>query len=140
MDCVLDGFTTCLNFRLCDRALPDKIALAKRGTVLFETRSIYTHNFHSFVYPRDFAFFLGGKSSSCLATFDNISETEKRKQFRKELLFNFGEKLESKSTDLHARTVKLRITNVGDLNFKPIAGVRFPGRVKTNAVVPPSCR
>jgi len=98
------------------------------------------HNFHSFVYPRDFAFFLRGKSSSCLATFDNISETEQRKQFRKELFFNFGEKLENKSTDLHARTVKLRITNVGDLNSKPIAGVRFPGRVKTNAVVPTPCR
>ena len=27
-----------------------------------------------------------------LPTFDNISETERRKQFRKELSFNFGEK------------------------------------------------
>ena len=44
--------------------------------------NILYHNFHSFVYPRDFAFFLGGKSSSCLATFDNIAETEQRKQFR----------------------------------------------------------
>ena len=42
MDRVLDGFTTCLNFRLSDRAPPDKIALAEGGTVLFETRSIDT--------------------------------------------------------------------------------------------------
>ena len=42
MDRVLDGFTMCLNFRLSDRAPPDKIALAKGGTVLFKTRSIDT--------------------------------------------------------------------------------------------------
>ena len=35
MDRVLDGFTTCLNFRLSDRAPPDKIALAEGGTVPF---------------------------------------------------------------------------------------------------------
>ena len=40
MDRVLDGFTTHLNFKLSDRAPPDKIALAEGGTVLFETRSI----------------------------------------------------------------------------------------------------
>ena len=72
MDRVLDGFTACLNFKLSDRAPPDKIALAEGGT--------------------------------------------------------------------DARTVKLRITNVGDLNFKPIVGVQLPGRVKTNAVVPPPCQ
>ena len=43
-------------------------------------------------------------------------------------------------TDIEIVSSKLRITNVGDLNFKPIAGVRFPGRVKTSAVVPPPCR
>ena len=31
-----------LNFKLSDRAMSDKIALAKGGTVLFETRSIGT--------------------------------------------------------------------------------------------------
>ena len=35
MDRVLDGFTTCLNFTLSDRAPPDKRALAEGGTVLF---------------------------------------------------------------------------------------------------------
>ena len=35
MDRVLDGFTTCLNFTLSDRASPDKIALAEGGTVVF---------------------------------------------------------------------------------------------------------
>ena len=37
---VLDGFTTSLNFKLSDRVPVDKTALAKGGTVLFETRSI----------------------------------------------------------------------------------------------------
>ena len=39
MDRVLDGFTTCLNFRLSDRAPPDKIALAEGGTVLCVDRT-----------------------------------------------------------------------------------------------------
>ena len=38
MNRVPDGFT----MRLSDRAPPDKIVLAKGGTVLFETRSIDT--------------------------------------------------------------------------------------------------
>ena len=42
MDRVLDGFTACLNFKLSDRAPPEKMALAEGGTVLFETRSIDT--------------------------------------------------------------------------------------------------
>ena len=42
MDRVLDGLTTCVNFKLSDRAPPDKIALAEGGTMLFETRSIDT--------------------------------------------------------------------------------------------------
>ena len=42
MNLVPDGFTTRLNFKLSDRAPPDKIALAEGGTVLFETRSIDT--------------------------------------------------------------------------------------------------
>ena len=42
MHCVLDGFTTCLNFKLSDCVPAHKIALAEGGTVLFETRSINT--------------------------------------------------------------------------------------------------
>ena len=34
--------------------------------------------------------------------------------------------------NLHARTVKLRLTNVGDLNLKPIAGVRS-GQIKRSS-------
>ena len=36
------------------------------------------HNFHSFVYPNDFAFFLGGKSSSCLAISRGAQDTDVR--------------------------------------------------------------
>ena len=42
MHCVLDGFTTSLNFKLSDRVPADKTALAEGGTILFETRSINT--------------------------------------------------------------------------------------------------
>ena len=60
MDRVLDGFTTCLNFTLSDRAPPDKIALAEGGTVLFETRSIDTN---STVPPSASAILSGGARS-----------------------------------------------------------------------------
>ena len=60
MDRVLDGFTTCLNFTLSDRAPPDKIALAEGGTVLFETCSIDTN---STVPPSASAILSGGARS-----------------------------------------------------------------------------
>ena len=36
------GLLRILNFKLSDRAPPDKVALAEGGTVLFETRSVDT--------------------------------------------------------------------------------------------------
>ena len=53
-------FTTCLNFRLSDRAPPDKIALAEGATVLFETRPIDTN---STVPPSASAILSGGARS-----------------------------------------------------------------------------
>ena len=39
------GLLRILNFKLSDRATPDKIALAEGGTVLFETRSFVSLSF-----------------------------------------------------------------------------------------------
>ena len=62
MNRVLDGFTTCLKFKLSDRAQRDKIAIAEGGFVLFETRSIDT---------------VGGTTA-----FDTDSEIETNKHWR----------------------------------------------------------
>ena len=68
MDRVLDGFTTCLNFTLSDRAPPDKIALAEGGTVLFETRSIDTNS----TVPSSASAILSGGARSLSVKFKHV--------------------------------------------------------------------
>ena len=63
MDCVLDGFTTCLNFTLSDRAPPDKIALAEGGTVLFEMFVILNFTVRASVPPSASTILSGGARS-----------------------------------------------------------------------------
>ena len=85
------GLLRILNFKLSDRATPDKIALAEGGTVLFETRSVVSLKFTvcacKFVDP-----------------FKSFSLKLNDSSFRNCLLCN-------RSTNLHARTVKLRLSN-----------------------------
>ena len=66
MDRVLDGFTTCLNFTLSDRASPDKIALAEGGTVLFEMFVILNFTVRASVPPSASAILSGGARSLSL--------------------------------------------------------------------------
>ena len=66
MDRVLDGFTTCLNFTLSDRAPPDKIALAEGGTVLFEMFVILNFTVRASVPPSASAILSGGARSLSL--------------------------------------------------------------------------
>ena len=72
-------------FALLGRA--DKITLAEGGTVLFETRSFVSLSF---------------TVRAC-----KFVDLLQRKQFRKELSFDFREKLLNRSTNLHPRTVNL---------------------------------
>ena len=84
------GLLRILNFKLSDRATPEKMALAEGGTVLFETRSFDSLSF---------------TVRAC-----KFVDLLQSKQFRNELSFNFREKLLNRSTNLHARTVNLRLT------------------------------
>ena len=94
-------------------AQPDKIALAEGGTVLFETRSFVSLSFTVLAYK-----------------FVDLLQS---KQFRKELSFNFREKLLNRSTNLHARTVNLRLTNerVSNSTVPPLASVILSGGARS---------
>ena len=103
------GLLRILNFKLSDRATPDKIALAEGGTVLFETRSFVSLSF---------------TVRAC-----KFVDLLQCKQFRKELSFNFREKLLNRSTNLNPRTVNLRLTNerVSNSTVPPSASAILSG-------------
>ena len=108
------GLLRILNFKLSDRATPDKIALAEGGTVLFETRS--------FVYSLKFTV----RGCKLVDLFKSFSLKLNDSSFRNCLLCN-------RSTNLHARAVKLRLTNerVSNSTVPPSASAILSGMARS---------